>query len=963
MANFEIPTNPNFSTIMRKLETTDPANAALFNALFAQLLENDEAFKVGTAQVGDAKLLSGLTPSEVGQSGARSILKYPYYSDKEKTSYGITFTTNDDGTVSASGTSQSTSQPFYTLSHLDIMLKAGEPYTFASNCTHENGFMVLYFYDKDGNTVTINYDAIRNGVRETYTAWKYCSGFRSGVITNAVTIIPAVDVYISIQIRFKNVDVTITDALFKPMLEHGYIAHPYVPYYSGGAEYSYYSEMASNSDKLGNQDPSYYAKQEEFEVLKKKPYGMLSTENKNYYVDGINGDDSNAGTQTAPFKTFNRFMEEYFKYAEIRCLFIGDCNEYDMTTIETFNSIGMHLVNDSNNENITIHFKGRWTPAFYQSHLNIAGSEDKYITLDIPNDLYFDSGSWTMDYTRITNGYLGMNGGYAINNYCKYTDARLRISGGVGYVRGCEFYGETESCVSCVNGGNLYIRTSFKNYATIIPGEYFNGVIVGFGARINLDCMQTTDIIQKGLHLQSCTVTCNDARLKTWLTDDSEIIYTSFLGTDTMQSPLEKVVENLLPYPHSYTSYEENGLTFTDNGDGSVTVNGTATAGTMYHCKVYNRIPLMLGLEKGKQYTLSGCPKDGSSNTYSMSIAFRKDDDTTLSPRIYDFGNGLTFSIDDYVDNGATKFQVVISVYEGVTMDNVTFYPMLEEGPVAHKYQQYKVSINNSRIATNQLSLKAFPNPIEEPSNSYYDGIYWELSGSDSSGITAYKNVQILRGENYHLEFLTFHKNQANSRTTTYTVTLTKVDDSSLKYVLKKTVKGSYNRVNLGFYASNASGFYTLNIKAEGDDVNIASPSLSFDGIVPAVRKRRIGNVDITSTNNITVNKNKFINGMFIFNLFITADVSTENLAKVNLNTSDENDLSAYVTNTDTYFVGIDHTTKQPVAMCWYHDTSNPGTFLLKVISGIEQDHVYVANGILFMGSNDSVHEITVQEY
>ena len=43
MANFEIPDNPNFSTAMRQLESTDPATAELFNALFLQLLENDAA--------------------------------------------------------------------------------------------------------------------------------------------------------------------------------------------------------------------------------------------------------------------------------------------------------------------------------------------------------------------------------------------------------------------------------------------------------------------------------------------------------------------------------------------------------------------------------------------------------------------------------------------------------------------------------------------------------------------------------------------------------------------------------------------------------------------------------------------------------------------------------------------------------------------------------------------------------
>ena len=42
MAKFQIPDEPSFSTLMRKLEVTDPAHADLFNAMFQQLLENDE---------------------------------------------------------------------------------------------------------------------------------------------------------------------------------------------------------------------------------------------------------------------------------------------------------------------------------------------------------------------------------------------------------------------------------------------------------------------------------------------------------------------------------------------------------------------------------------------------------------------------------------------------------------------------------------------------------------------------------------------------------------------------------------------------------------------------------------------------------------------------------------------------------------------------------------------------------
>ena len=41
--------------------------------------------------------------------------------------------------------------------------------------------------------------------------------------------------------------------------------------------------------------------------------------------------------------------------------------------------------------------------------------------------------------------------------------------------------------------------------------------------------------------------------------------------------PIVNSGKNLLPYPYHHTTKTENGITFTDNGDGSVTVSGTAT--------------------------------------------------------------------------------------------------------------------------------------------------------------------------------------------------------------------------------------------------------------------------------------------------------------------------------------------------------------------------------------------------
>lgn len=151
----------------------------------------------------------------------------------------------------------------------------------------------------------------------------------------------------------------------------------------------------------------------------------------------------------------------------------------------------------------------------------------------------------------------------------------------------------------------------------------------------------------------------------------------------------ERTAENLLPYPYYGKTTTLNGVTFTDNGDGSITVNGTATALTSYNCKAYAQTPPLLGLERGKKYILSGAAEGSSTTGHHLSIAFRNGS-TTLSPRVYALDNGGVFTLDSYAS--ADRFQIVIMVEQGVTVNNAVYWPMLEEGEVMHDYRPYNTS-------------------------------------------------------------------------------------------------------------------------------------------------------------------------------------------------------------------------------------------------------------------------------
>lgn len=134
--------------------------------------------------------------------------------------------------------------------------------------------------------------------------------------------------------------------------------------------------------------------------------------------------------------------------------------------------------------------------------------------------------------------------------------------------------------------------------------------------------------------------------IKIKLTAESN--YSDFSGVT-----LKRYGKNLLPYPYSDTTKTVNGITFTDNGDGSVTISGTANDNAYFY--------LQRNADYGTQQ-INAIDKNSANNGVY-----------TASSRIY---------------YNAVNKTVTININPGTTL-NETVYPQVELGVKATDYEAY----------------------------------------------------------------------------------------------------------------------------------------------------------------------------------------------------------------------------------------------------------------------------------
>jgi len=238
-----------------------------------------------------------------------------------------------------------------------------------------------------------------------------------------------------------------------------------------------------------------------------------------------------------------------------------------------------------------------------------------------------------------------------------------------------------------------------------------------------------------------------------------------FAGTDEMSVVVDVLTaKNFIYYPYLGTVVG-TGITWTDNGDGSVTANGTAgTGGCSY---------LLNSQASGKfikkpagTYKLTGCPSGGASN-YRL-VANMADNGTLMTMQDVGSGAERTFTTDMTIYTGE---YIYLYVAEGKTVTNITFYPMLRDARITDStYVPYAKT--NRELTVTDPNLAPTENG-ELATKNYAVGEYFIRYGQLCRCIQA-----ITAGHHFYK-----NTNYVETTLTKYESGTISIDDGNLHYV------------------------------------------------------------------------------------------------------------------------------------------------------------------------------------
>ncbi len=186
--------------------------------------------------------------------------------------------------------------------------------------------------------------------------------------------------------------------------------------------------------------------------------------------------------------------------------------------------------------------------------------------------------------------------------------------------------------------------------------------------------------------LAYCSVAVS-AVLEPWLYNDEETVAEATV-------PSEIVGKNLLPYPYASTTVTKTGISWTDNGDGSITAKGTPTAPNAAGFQLSADASI---LHDGVTYSLSCGDHPYGASGLSIFCYYIDENGNSQYKKNFTWSDKYTFKTINIQLNLVTEYY------------DFTFFPQLEIGAEATEYEPYYPAGSQLLTLANEGRLAVVP--------------------------------------------------------------------------------------------------------------------------------------------------------------------------------------------------------------------------------------------------------------
>lgn len=227
--------------------------------------------------------------------------------------------------------------------------------------------------------------------------------------------------------------------------------------------------------------------------------------------------------------------------------------------------------------------------------------------------------------------------------------------------------------------------------------------------------IDTTTNVQIAIFIQE-DLTVNNLLFKPMLrkatiADDTYEQYGASPSPDNLSKIENLEGENICPSLN--TTRTINGVTFTKNKDGSITMNGTATAEVNYPINVNTTTNTRTVLLKANsKYRMLSSYESGK---YTTQVFYLKNNVTTYS-------SSLIETVEE------TKAGMYIKVYKNAVLENVTIYPQITKGEEYKPYVPYN-SLGFLDIGENLIKAREYSATVNNVERSITNGLV-KLNGT-----------------------------------------------------------------------------------------------------------------------------------------------------------------------------------------------------------------------------------------